>query len=404
MTIPRWSAPGGVGAGTDVIRFDAVDRYLVPRDVPEALAYLADRLYVAHGTGERLRRGLAARGGAVAARVLLVEGTLGLTAGAGRLELEGCGEDEGHAARWRSALPLLRALDRHGEGLVPASLGGPLLRRSILLRDYEGGGRKRLIAFPFREGEDRPAAVVKLRPHLHPGATLRSERDALEMVRAALPPPVAATVPEPLAFAEVDGAEILVLGHVDGRSAYQDQQNLFLPNRAPDAGLEAAAAWLAAFHGALGVDVTTGTGPVHGDFWSRNVLLAPRDGRVEVAGVVDWEGFRTVGHPVHDLFHFPFTWGLNRPGGRRGRRPPSEVFWGTFLEPTRVSAAVQAYLGRYCADAGLDPMALVPLCHQYVALMGRRGGKRTEREWAACHTLLENFPRPVLARCDPSSS
>lgn len=197
----------------------------------------------------------------------------------------------------------VRSLD---EAMTPAAAellrvmtgGAPL--RPIVVSDYEGTGRSRLILFLFEAGASEPSAVAKLRPLSGSGAPLQREWEALRTAEA-FPVELRSTIPRALRYEKSETAEGLLLTHVQGRSAYLERHDLGGARRAPR-HLAAAADWLALFHNAT----RSGTScAVHGDFWSRNLLMT---GPV-ATGVVDWEHFAPAGSPLDDLFHFPLTYG-----------------------------------------------------------------------------------------------
>lgn len=259
-----------------------IDRFVFPAGDPDIASYLFERLFAPHNLRERLRRsaGLAVR----AAKPLAEEGPVRETV--------------------ETALRNL--------GLAPC--------RWLLVEDYPGNGRDRLVVFVFGEGETSPRAVLKL------GSDLRREAEALK--RLADHADLHGTVPRLLDWQ----GEALLMSPVPGVSAYVEMQGLLAPGRAVDRHFDAAADWLLRFHRA--------TGASHGDFWARNLLVGP-------TAVVDWEHFVERAPIDADLFHFPLTYGLNYPWERWRRLPPDEAFRRTFLEDNRVSRAVRRYLSRF---------------------------------------------------------
>lgn len=288
-----------------------VDRFVFPAGDPGLAAYVFERLFAPHNLRERLRRsaGLAAR----AAKPLQEEGPI-------RERIEAA----------------LRSL-----GLGP--------HRWILVEDYSGTGRKRLVVFLFRQGEASPAAVLKL------GSGLEREAEALRFLAERLPPDLRGSVPRLLDSQE----EALLMSPVPGVSAYVEMQGLLAPGRAVGRHLDAAADWLLRFHRA--------TGASHGDFWARNLLIGP-------TAVVDWEHFSEEAPIQADLFHFPLTYGLNYPWKRWRRLPPDQAFRRTFLEDNRVSRAVRRYLARFADPPSLRwPFEAWLENAQFRDLLGRAG-------------------------------
>jgi hypothetical protein len=267
-----------------------VDRFVFPAEDPGIAAYLFERLFAPHNLRERLRRsaGLAVR----AAKPLT--------------------EDRPVQEKIETALHSL-GLETH---------------RWLLVEDYSGNGRDRLVVFLFRESEASPSAVLKL------GSGLKREAEALRFLAERLPADLRASVPRLLDWQE----QALVMSPVPGISAYVEMQGLLAPGRAVDRHFDAAADWLLRFHQA--------TGASHGDFWARNLLVGP-------TAVVDWEHFTEEAPIYADLFHFPLTYGLNYPWERWRRLPPDEAFRRTFLEDNRVSRAVRRYLARFGDPAAL---------------------------------------------------
>jgi hypothetical protein len=369
------------------------DRFLLPSGDAAVLRHFLDHHFVAHSARERLR-GLAARrtarwGMDAAARFLLL----------GRAPaMAERPEGDGH---------LRRSFHRGG-----VEAGG----RWIQLLDPPGRARAGCLTFVFPPGRSEPAVVVKMRPEGAPGSSLRGEWETTVEAWYRLTPALRSTMPEPLAFSDDDGVELLTLSFVPGRPAYVELRNRLSPARAVRTHMEAAAGWLADFHEAT-ADAVAPVDPerdlpdperltealermggaegegggrkdlrwyhelreslaarplpataVHGDFWARNLLLGVGD----VPGVVDWEGYRTRGSPARDLFHFPLTYGLAYPWIRSRRTRPVEAFRRTFLERNRVSAAVRRYLWRYARRSGIERALLRSLL--LVRLLEEDGG------------------------------
>ena len=168
------------------------------------------------------------------------------------------------------------------------------------------------------------------------------------------------------------------------------------------AHLKAAAHWLAGFHGVCGIDGTAPSGPSHGDFWARNLLLGPScsdSGNFDVA-VVDWESFRPSGPAFYDLFHFPVTYVENYPWHQYRRLPLPEAFRLGFLEGNPVSRALRRYFCMYCSRVGMDAEPLDSLLRAYLKARMGEPGTRQGNPWSECLELLEAHPSAVLS-CDP---
>lgn len=261
-----------------------VDRFVFPAGDSGIASYLFERLFAPHNLRERLKRsaGLAVQ----TAKPLPDDGAI---------------QEKIDAA--------LRSMDLE-------------THRWLLVEDYSGNERNRLVVFLFKEREASPSAVLKL------GSGLQREAEALRFLGERLPLDLRDSVPRLLDWRE----QALVMSPVPGVSAYVEMQGLLAPGRAVDRHFDAAADWLFNFHRA--------TGASHGDFWARNLLVGP-------TAVVDWEHFTEEAAIYADLFHFPLTYGLNYPWERWRRHPPEEAFRRTFLEDNRVSRAVRRYLARF---------------------------------------------------------
>ena len=299
------------------MRYGELDRFLVPLDAPLARRYFNDALYAPRSVGERVRRVL------------------------GR--------------------PRLRRVPDPGG--IDALFDIPH-DAAIYLRDYGHSDRQRVVGFFFRKGEGQPYAVAKTQQS-------RVEGDALEQMRAFLPPALKATLPRVLRFDE----SLLVVSGVPGRSAYLDMRGSLVPSRHVDAHFAVAAAWLAAFHDATRSRVSgvidgceVHHSAVHGDFWSRNVLTDERG----AVSVVDWEHFVAAGSPFIDLFHYALTYGLSYPWkAGYGYVEPEDAFRKTFVETNRVSRAVRRYLHDYCDRTGLPHAVLAPALRRFVETRGQ---------------------------------
>lgn len=238
-----------------------IDRFLVPMDAPRVLRYFTETLLVPHGHIERFRSAI---------RRPRVR----------RAPVDALGSD---------TVELLQQI----EHALPSS---PPALRSIILRDYEGTDRARVMAFLFDGDAPAPFAVAKAQRTPH---ELRREAEAIESVRAMLPPQLRGAIPEVLAVDTYERGELLVQTALPGRSAYVTMQSSFVPWRSIDLHFDTAARWLAAFHDSTRVNATCTVGKftipmsaTHGDFWARNVM---HEGTA--LAVVDWEHFSPVAPP-----------------------------------------------------------------------------------------------------------
>jgi hypothetical protein len=286
------------------------DRFLVPLHAPEARRYFTESLYVPQGPFGRLRRAI------------------------GRPQLK-------RATSTQGIEHLLSMLDE-----VPDLIS---TTPAIYLRDYETSERGRTIAF------FHPSMVVKTQRAGSP--SLRTETEAIEQMRAFLPPDLKKTLPQVLRYHTSPRGELLAMTELPGRSAYIDMQGSLAPWRYVEEHFDAAAKWLAAFHLATRTSDTSivdgkevPSSAMHGDFWPRNVLLSA-DGAV---GVVDWEHFTPSASPLTDVLHYAKTYGLNYPWRRYQRVDEQEALRRTFREKNRVSRAVRAYFETYSSLTGME--------------------------------------------------
>jgi hypothetical protein len=318
------------------VKYARSGRYLVSLDSPAAVTYFRDSLYVAYSPAGRLL-----------SRVPRVRGT-----------------------RVEAPPEVTEFFDTLGEPPVP----------SILLLDYAKSNRAQTIAFLFRDDAPQPSEIVKVRH----GSSLRAEAAVYERLQVMLPPELRATVPRLLDYREDDGAEVLKLSTVPGRSAYVDMQNRLAPSRFVDTHFDAAASWLAKFH-----DATAAT---HGDFWARNLLI-DESGR---AGVVDWELFTTEEPPGRDLFHFPLTYGLSYPWTRYRRLPTEQAFAKTFLESNRLSRAVRRYLQTYAVARGMAWTTMAPQFRSFLAAQAHPPGT-AKLPWRTLATMFDRSAESVFS-------
>jgi hypothetical protein len=301
------------------MRYAELDRFLVPLGAPLARRYFTNALYVPQGPGGRMRRAI--------------------------------GQPRLRRAASSAGIEHLQSMLEE----VPDVAAGA----AIYLRDYATSDRGRTIAFFFRAGEAEPSVVVKTQLNVTP--SLRRESEAIEQMRAFLPPELKKTLPRVLRFHTSRRGELLAMTSLPGRSAYIDMQGSLTPWRFVDQHFDAAARWLAAFHLATRTsDTSTVNGvevphsAMHGDFWPRNVLL-DADGS---AGVVDWEHFVPSASPLADLLHYAKTYGINYPWSRYRRVPEAEALRRTFRETNRVSRAVRWYFERYAELTGIPVQAI----------------------------------------------
>ncbi len=368
-----------------------IDRCWVPLDDPAAVRYVARSLFVPHGLGRRLAWTAAGWTRGASSRVSQVASlTAILHPGAGESEEHESGRRDGAAARAdalrleEQASLLYALLDDLRDALPAAPSGRPSW---LLIEDYDAGPR--LVCLLFAGGA-QPAGVLKVRP-LDDPAPLAAVRNHLESLRPALPPPLAATVPAPLAYHERGGFAGLLLAPLAGRSAYVAMSTAWRPSALAPRHLAAAVEWLAAFQAATTAgeagatiepvaslrlrlnEMTAGAAgwldrlarladlppapasAVHGDFWARNLILPPGGG---LPGVVDWEAARKAGPCTEDLFHFALTYALHSPAARWRRLPPRDAFRRGFLDDGGLGRALRDYFHAYAQRTGLEPRRL----------------------------------------------
>jgi len=406
----------------------SLDRLLVTRDHAGAVAYLVDKLAVAHGRRQRLRHALARSLDLTGMRRLLTP-----TAPYGELP-----------ARFRTALYWLnRVFGPEGEPLLAGPpFDGNRPAGFVLLTDYEGSSRGQAVGFLFADREETPRAVLKLRPDGGPSEPpLVKEATALDEL-VVLPSSLAATVPRRRAFHRLEGASALLTSVLPGRSAYVELHRGILSGaEAAARHLELAGAWLGRFHRATRQDerwqppdpddprfgpVRGGDGSAprwlreltddletsplvscsgHGDFWARNLLVPPEDSDA-LPGVVDWGGYQAVAEPYEDLFHFPWTYAGLHPAGRRWSRgvlptesDPESAFRRVFLEDNALARAVRRYFQLYTQGSGL-PWSLLPALFRLFLLTraaadGEIAGK--EGPWLRTYQGFDTAPRSVFS-------
>lgn len=246
----------------------------------------------------------------------------------------------------------------------------------ILLRDYDDKARERVIAFLFDRGAGEPFAVVKAQKTVPGGeANVRHEGEAVEQMRALLPPRMRHTVPVVLRLDVDRRGELLATSVLPGRSGSVEVQSSLLPHRHVEQHFDRAARWLAEFHTATRTNAELEIGgkrlsmsACHGDFWIRNVLYSE-----DTIGVVDWEQFTPSAPPFVDLFHFAIGYGLSYPWHGYRRADHETWFRRTFVERNRVSRAAHASFVTYCTLTGIDPKLLGPAFREFVETRGCMG-------------------------------
>lgn len=344
-------------------RWGTVGRFLIPLGHRGALCYFFDSLYAAHGLREGALRAMGRRlPGPVASRLA--------------------------APVVEPAAEVLPVWDAVRESPALRRAGPESPAAWILLADYTGSVRRRLLAFPFEHGATRPYAVLKLRPTDAPGPSLHREEEALRWTAGRLRGPLRETVPRVLGSAVEGGFEHLLLSFLPGRSPYVRLRGSPVAGRLAGAHFSGAAEWLARLHVETRKPGASWTPPdelpepvrdgrpawlekllstlsrdpipvsaCHGDFWTRNVLQAGG----ALTGVVDWERFRREAPGFQDLFHYALSFGLIFPWSRSRRIRPTEAFRRTFLRDGAVPRAVRRYFLAYCRRADVEARLLPSL-------------------------------------------
>ena len=265
----------------------------------------------------------------------------------------------------------------------------------IYERDYAQSRRGRAVLFVLAGAARQPVAVIKCGAATT-AAPLGRERDVLLGLRARLPTSLAATLPEPVAYRVGGGREALALRALPGRSAYVELQTRLRPALGIRGHMGAAAGWLARFHDAT----ARGHGRLkavtrHGDFWARNLLVAPRPGGVEATGVVDWEHARDDASPFDDLFHFTSAYGVSYPWRWYRRLPAEAALRLTFLARTPLSVEVRRCIHRYCELRGIDRALVDPLFRAWV--LERTHDAPQKESWCRFHETLTITDRCVFS-------
>ncbi|MDX1622830.1 MAG: phosphotransferase [Gemmatimonadota bacterium] len=369
MTL-RYDLRPGLRAST---RFGATGRHLVPLEDRDALLWFLRHLHVPHGLRARLGRLAAVASTRVAPEFALP------TIEAALFEARG---------RYPTRDPARELVVRAVEALA-GRLPGVVPDRWIVVRDHPCRPRGRTLLFPFAPGDPEPMAAVRVRAR-GAGQSLEAEAAALEDARGRLPADLAATVPEVLYAADLDGAGVLVESRLAGRSAYVAMRSGFAPARLAAGHLKAAARWLGSFHAATRRD--DGGVAVHGDFWPRNLLL---DDAGAAVGVVDWEAYRPAGPWDRDLFDFPVGYALAWPWADEGRREPLIALSRAFLADGPVAQAIRGYLRLYSAITGTEPDRLRKAFPDYVDR--RAKVRREEVPWNEFRRRLDRTDRSVFS-------
>jgi len=313
--------------------------------------------------------------------------------------------------------------------------------RWILIKD--NSRTDRMIALLFALDGNRPSLALKMAPT--EVGSLTRERDALLLLRSALPEDLVASLPQPGALKQIGGWQVLPLSIVEGRPAYVEMLSSWQPRRTVARHLQCAVQWLVRFQRetcsdraflsrpdeqdtlmewgrgleAAGIEklswfesllLRCQKDPIplcagHGDFWVRNLLLPDerrQPGLPLLPGVIDWESFRPQQGPFVDLFHFAVTYGLNYPWARYRRIEPLEALHGTFVDNNHLSREISHFFSYYCHRTGVEPDQLRSLFRLYLLRLSTRDAPNS-LQWSIRphldpNTWLELYNRVRRAR------
>jgi hypothetical protein len=251
-----------------------------------------------------------------------------------------------------------------------------------------------------RRNDGTPVAVVKHSSAVTPNSAAE-EADKLRQVRAALPPHLAAVLPEVLFEGAVEGRTYIALHYyrpvADGRWRWALQRIWLRPRllawlreataattrvaTADEVEREFAAPLLyVSANAALGEEIrrcaqralrrleTGACSPrltlLHNDLWKGNLLLSGdgASGRAWRFVVIDWLGARVEGHGVYDLLRLARSLGLRRCALRRELVAHCRILG---CEPEDAECHLLACLGHLGMNLGAFPEA------RYTALVRR---------------------------------
>lgn len=408
MTFGQYQGRSGRIAPTTAM--GRVNRVWLPIEDRSIVRYFNRHLYFPHRFRERLTAG--------ARRIASFD----------RSRLLKAPEEGSHNLRLQRVGEIVTDIAKHAGDYSPTGTRSAGRRgdRWILIED--GTRADRVIAILFAPGRTRPFQILKMVPE---GVdSLRRERQALADLASALPGDLSSTLPQPGALEQIDGWEVLPLSVIEGRPAYVEMQASWHPRRAAEGHLQSAARWLVQFQRSTGSDralfarsdeqqrlmrwaerleeagmertsdfesliarcqrMSIRHCVGHGDFWARNVLVAPsrrRTGEPRLPGVIDWELSRPRQEPFVDLFHFAVTYGLNFPWVRYRRIDPVRALQRAFIDDNAISREIRRYLIRYCEGMGVDLDSLRSLFRVYLVGL-------------SCHDASADFPWSVRSHPD----
>lgn len=254
----------------------------------------------------------------------------------------------------------------------------------IQIDDYEGTrGRAIVLLFASRQTE-RPFAVAKVNP-ASAGTSLHQERMALQSLVVS---PIAPTIPQVRAYGEFEGAEVLLLTALPGRSMDREMKFEYIPRAHVRRHFARAKRWLTTFQQGR-------ERGAHGDFWTRNILLTDT-----ATSVVDWEHYDPDGDPLDDVFHFALTYAMAFRWEMRQRADAVERFQRGFAERNVVAWETRAWFAHFAAARRLSPRAMQRSMRAWIerGASGRLARPvHSEGEWAAMLEIFDEEARCVFS-------
>jgi aminoglycoside phosphotransferase len=172
----------------------------------------------------------------------------------------------------------------------------------------------RRLLFVWREDEPSPFAIAKVALPEGAGA-LDREAEALRAM-ADLPAGISTRVPRLLCRRDAGGLSVLLVSAMDGEPLLRQHRAPLQPRAWDVRVLSDLGTWLGELHQAT---ASGGTSLLHGDLWSRNVLVGAGG---ELVGCVDFEASRR-GAPWDDVAHFLLE-SARAEMSARGRRTERE--------------------------------------------------------------------------------
>lgn len=380
MNAPVSFAPGGASETRQANAASAAacirhDRFVIPLAPPAPLQFYLNHLLVPHSRNELVRSGL-----------LRAIGPL-----AGLPNVQSCDQD--------AVFPLaeVAALLRR-EGVLHGEL------TAITLGDYANSARKKGVAFLFEGREPRPHLIAKLSSDPAHAQNLEHEHQTLGRLRERLGDALRETVPAPLAKGSARRTAVFCQQALPGTAMYVQTRNSWSPRRLVQRHFSLAGDWLTQFQlAARSGEIRLGESgsadalaalqqiaslspqandfitaairrtesladerlpvvAVHGDFWTRNLLLSGAQ-----LGVIDWENYREQGLPFDDLFHFITSYGQSFPWQLGRWADPAHAFQTTFAAQGWMSRFAERAVRGHCVRGGMSPLLPAALFPAFLA-------------------------------------